>query len=73
MYFKLLDKNIIPAKVTDKTKFSDTVKAIFFKLQQDFATQKKNQLPKSVSTKVVNVKTDVPKKTAQTILSSFSP
>ena len=47
---------VIPAKVTDKTKFTDTVQKVFIQLQQDMKTNDliSNQLPKSVSTKAEN-------------------
>ena len=51
---------VILAKVTDKSKFSDTVKNFFFQLQQDLKSNvpKLKQLPKYVSTKAGNVSTN---------------
>ena len=47
---------VIPAKITDKTKFSENVKKIFLQLQKDqkSAVSKSNQLSKSESSKAVN-------------------
>ena len=48
---------VIPAKVTNKTKFTDTVKKVFFQLQQVLKTNvsKSNQLLSSVYTKAEKV------------------